>query len=81
MCCSTGSRKLKERMPIMSQDQGVRSIMKAKAEPHCRAENAEPEIFEFKAKIPYLIKSKAKKCHILRNQHRTPTSVPSRTRL
>ena len=37
--------------------------MKAKAEPSCPAENAEPElnVFNFKAKITYLIKSKAQK--------------------
>ena len=32
--------------------------------------NAEPELFEFKANISCLIKSKAQKCHILRNQHK-----------
>ena len=31
--------------------------------------NAEPELFQFIANITYLIKSKAQKYHILRNQH------------
>ena len=31
--------------------------------------NAEPELFQFIADIYYLIKSKAQKYHILRNQH------------
>ena len=32
--------------------------------------NAEPKLFQFKAKITYLIKSNAQKYHILRNQHK-----------
>ena len=32
--------------------------------------NAESELFQFKANITYLIKSKAQKYHILRNQHK-----------
>ena len=32
--------------------------------------NAEPELFQFKANITYLIKSKAQKYYILRNQHK-----------
>ena len=32
--------------------------------------NAEPELFQFKANITYLIKSKAQKYHILHNQHK-----------
>ena len=31
--------------------------------------NAEPELFQFKANITYLINSKAQKYHILRKQH------------
>ena len=32
--------------------------------------NAEPELFQFKANITYLIKSKAQKYRILREQHK-----------
>ena len=32
--------------------------------------NAEPELFQFKANITYLIKFKAQKYHILREQHK-----------
>ena len=32
--------------------------------------NAQPGLFQFKANITYLIKSKAQKYHILHNQHK-----------
>ena len=46
------------------------SGMKPKVQARAVELNAEPELFQFKANITYLIKSKAQKCHILRNQHK-----------
>ena len=43
--------------------------MKPKVQARAAELNAEPELFQFKANITYLIKSKAQKYHILRNQH------------
>ena len=44
--------------------------MKPKVRARAAELNAEPELFQFKANIAYLIKSKAQKYHILRNQHK-----------
>ena len=43
--------------------------MKPKVRARAAELNAEPELFQFKANITYLIKSKAQKYHILREQH------------
>ena len=44
--------------------------MKPKVRARAAELNAEPELFQFKANMTYLIKSKAQKYHILRNQHK-----------
>ena len=44
--------------------------MKPKVRARAAELNAEPELLQFKANIAYLIKSKAQKYHILRNQHK-----------
>ena len=44
--------------------------MKPKVRARAAELNSEPEWFQFKANITYLIKSKAKKYHILREQHK-----------
>ena len=46
------------------------SGMKPKVRARAAELNAEPELFQFKANMTYLIKSKAQKYHILRNQHK-----------
>ena len=46
------------------------SGMKSKVRARAAELNAEPELFQFKANITYLIKSKAKKEHILCNQQK-----------
>ena len=43
---------------------------KPKVKARAAEQNAEPELFQFIANITYLIKSKAQKYHILRNQHK-----------
>ena len=43
------------------------SDMKPKVRARAAELNAEPELFQFKANITYLIKSNAQKYHILRN--------------
>ena len=49
--------------------------MKPKVRARAAELNAEPELFQFKANITYLIKSKAKKYHILRNQHKILSKI------
>ena len=49
--------------------------MKPKVRARAAELNAEPELFQFKANITYLIKSKAKKYHILRNQHKSLSKI------
>ena len=44
--------------------------MKPKVRARAAELNAEPELFQFKTNMTYLIKSKAQKYHILRNQHK-----------
>ena len=46
------------------------SGMKPKFRARAAELNAEPELFQFKANITNLIKSKAQKYHTLRNQHK-----------
>ena len=46
------------------------SGMKPKVRARAAELNPEPEVFQFKANITFLIKSKAHKYHILRNQHK-----------
>ena len=44
--------------------------MKPKVRARAPELSPEPELFQFKANIAYLIKPKAQKYHILRNQHK-----------
>ena len=55
------------------------SGMKAKVQAALPSWYAEPELFQFKANIPYLIKkkSKAQKYHIHRNQHKNLRKIIS----
>ena len=48
----------------------VRLGMKSKVRARAAELNAEPELFQFKANITYLIKSKAQKYHNLREEHK-----------